>query len=965
MSCSLRAAGTLLCVCAVLSVPAFGKPKVVRVTVRVDSQAAGYEGARAMDGNPASMWHTRFGAGETTHPHELTIDLGKSYTIGGIAYRPRPGASNGTIKDYEIYVGDDPKKLGKPAAKGAFPKRDGETVVTFAAKAQGRYLRVKALSEVAGRPWTSIAELRILADGVTFRAARSKETLVQPKALDPMNEPDREFSALQHDLRNRGHFQRVAAQAFRPEALILEGDRDPADVVLRRTAALVADLKRMPTAPALGALEAELARLQAEGKSADAADAEARRSLFDKARTLRRKIAFSNPLLDFDKLLFIKRHRSTFNHMCDQYYGINAPPGGGLYILHDPFGPEPRVEDVLAESVVQRGRLKGQKLADGSFVAPDLSFDAQRIAFAYVECQGDRGHRRHTDPSRGHWHEGRCYHVFTVHVDGSGLEQLTDGTWNDFDPCWLPNGRLALITERRGGYLRCGRTCPTYTLYDMAADGSDIRMLSPHETNEWHPSVTHDGRIIYTRWDYIDRHGCTAHLPWITTVDGRDSRAVHGNFAPRRSRPDMELDIRAIPHSHKFVATAAPHHGQAFGSLVLFDPRIPDDDAMMPVRRITPEIGFPESQGGAQVYATAWPLSEHYYLCVYDVGMAPGVGRQGRRHVRGNYGLYLVDAFGNRELLHRDPAIGCQSPIPLRPRPMPPDRPRMIAAAGGDKPREATVAVLNVYDSLKPWPEGTQIRELRVVQLLPMTVPSGGPPHETGLRLPSARDSVNPTRYVLGTAPVEPDGSAHFVVPADKEIFFQAIGQDGLAVQSMRSATYLKTGERLVCMGCHEPKVTAPQLPARPPVALRREPSRLKPDVDGSNPFSYPRLVQPVLDRRCVACHTKNKGKAPRLDREVVAKGRNRFYASYHSLAPKYGFWNYGNGHRTTPGQFGARASKLYAMLAKGHNDLKLTDEELHRIGLWLDCSSLFYGVYEKEGGLAQLRGESVRPTLE
>ena len=111
-----------------------------------------------------------------------------------------------------------------------------------------------------------------------------------------------------------------------------------------------------------------------------------------------------------------------------------------------------------------------------------------------------------------------------MNIDGSGLEQLTDGTWNDFDPCWLPNGRIAFVSERRGGYLRCGRVCPTYTLFDMGADGGNIRCLSYHETNEWHPSVTHDGRIIYTRWDYVDRHGCTAHMPWITTLDGRKSR---------------------------------------------------------------------------------------------------------------------------------------------------------------------------------------------------------------------------------------------------------------------------------------------------------------------------------------------------------------------------------------------------------------------------------------------------------
>ena len=961
------------CLCLLLAVPATAGTKAVRVTVTVDSQAPGYEGARAMDGNPSSMWHTRFGAGETNHPHEMTIDLGKSYAISGIAYRPRAGAANGTIKDYEIYVGDDPKKLGKPVAKGAFPKRDAETVVTFAAKAQGRYLRVKALSEVSGRPWTSIAELRILSDGVVFQARNSTETLALPQATEEMSEPDREFAALRHDLRNQGHWQRVAAQALRPEATILAADRDPADVVLRRTAALAADLKSMPEPPDLTALEAEFARLQAAGKATDVADADARRKLFDQARALRRKIAFANPLLSFDKLLFAKRHRSTFNHMCDQYYGINSVPGGGLYVLAAPFGAEPKVTDVLANVTVKAGRLKGKKLEGGCLVSPDLSHDAKKIAFAYVECQGDRGHRHHTDPSRGHWHEGRCYHIFTVNIDpstvlragGSDLAQITDGTWNDFDPCWLPNGRLAFITERRGGYLRCGRVCPTYTLYDMAADGSDIRGLSPHETNEWHPSVTHDGRIIYTRWDYIDRHGCTAHLPWITTVDGRDSRALHGNFAPRNSRPDMELDIRAVPLSHKFVATAAPHHGQAYGSLVLIDPRIPDDDAMMPLKRVTPEIGFPESQGGAQVYATAWALSEHYYLCVYDAGMGPGVGRQGRRHVRGNYGIYLVDAFGNKELIYRDPSIACLSPIPLRPRPTPPDRPSLIAEWDEKKPKPATVAVLNVYDSLKPWPAGTQIKALRVIQVLPMSVPSGGPPHETGLRLPSAGDSVNPARWVLGSVPVEKDGSAHFTLPARKEVFFQALDAAGNAVQSMRSATYLQPGERLVCMGCHEPKVAAPAMPEQPPLALRRAPSKIAPDVDGSNPFSYPRLVQPVLDRKCQPCHEKKKGKAPRLDREIIGKGRKRFYASYHSLAPKYGFWNYGHGYRTTPGKFGAYASKLYAMLKKGHNDVKLTDEELHRIALWLDCSSLFYGVYEKEGGQAQLRGEVVRATLE
>ena len=819
------------------------------------------------------------------------------------------------------------------------------------------------------------------------------EFLAQPACSAMLEEWERQHAALEHDLGRRGHFAQVAAETFRTEALVLDSDRDPLDIVLRRTAALLENLQDTGAGPALGDSEKQLRELQAAAAAIDPAQREARFALFADACRVRREIAFANPLLRFDDVLFIKRHRAVYNHMCDQYYGITARPGGGLYVIADAFGARPEVRDLLTDSRVENGRLKGQRLSGGTgevvpmsydgvgnlnapegieggtFLSPDLSFDARSILFAYVEGRGDKGHDHHVDPTRGHWDPGRCYHIFRVNADGTNLVQLTDGTFNDFDPCWLPNGRIAFMSERRGGYLRCGRVCPTYTLFDMAADGSDIACLSFHETNEWHPSVTHDGRILYTRWDYVDRHGCTAHMPWITTLDGRDSRAVHGNFAPRPSRPDMEVDCRAIPGSQKFVATAAPHHGQAYGSLILIDPREADDDGMNPVRRITPDVGFPESQGGRQAYGTAWPLSEDYYLCVYDADIA-----QGKPVTTGDYGIYLVDSFGNKELIYRDPRIGCLSPIPLCPRPVPPVVPelaqrgpetnptlRTIAALAGKEP-QGTVAVMNVYESLKPWPEGTRITELRVLQVLPMTVPSGAPPHETGFRVATAGDSVVPVRHVLGTVPVEADGSAHFTVPANKEFFLQALDERGLAVQSMRSATYLHENERLLCAGCHEPRHRPNLSSGVAPLALRRPPSQLKPDVDGSNPFSYPRLVQPVLDKHCAECHAKNADKAPSLAREPLV---GRWYASYANLVQKYGFHDYGDGYRTTPGHFGAKASKLYELLEKGHYDVRLTPEEMHRLTLWLDCSSMFYGVYEKDGGEAQLRGEIAYPTLE
>jgi hypothetical protein len=651
--------------------------------------------------------------------------------------------------------------------------------------------------------------------------------------------------------------------------------------------------------------------------------------------------------------------------------------------LEDAFGENPTVRDVLADSICETGRLQGQRLSGGSIVRPDLRYDGERlltgqdadggsflspalspdarqIAFAYVERQGSKEQDFHEDPQRGHWDPQRSYHLFKVNVDGTGLEQLTDGSWNDFDPCWLPNGRLAFISERRGGYLRCGRACPLYTLYDMNSDGSDINCLSFHDSNEWHPSVGHDGRIVWTRWDYVDRHGCIAHMPWTITLDGRDPRPLHGNYAPRPARPDMELYVRAIPGSTKYIGLAAPHHGQAYGSIIVINPQIADDDGMGPVRRFTPEVGFPESQGGRQVYSTPWPLGENYHLCVYDAAMnGAALQRPGE-----SYGIYLVDAFGNKELLYRDPDIGCMNPIPLRPMPLPvaPAPTVAVQAAQIGDTGSATMVVANVYDSQIEWPADTRITALRVLQLLPCAVPSGGRrPHETGKRIAEAGDSVVPCRWVLGTVPVEDDGSAHFTVPAYREVFFQALDERGMAITSMRSATSLREGEQLMCAGCHESKSQAAKPVSPSLLALRRPPSTPTPDADGSLPFNYARLVQPVLDRHCVSCHDENRAKgAPNLGREPIA---SKFYASYHSLIP-FAFTSYGDNYRTRPGEFGARASKLIAMLDKGHHDVKLSPEDFHRLVLWLDCCSMFYGVFEKEPGEAQLRGEIAYPLL-
>jgi len=810
--------------------------------------------------------------------------------------------------------------------------------------------------------WTAAIALAVLAtfalSGLAKKPARRKPRAPSAAAPAGPQKPDlaaeakRQYDDLARQLKNRKWFASVASQTFRKDALILRADRDPLDVVLRRTEALLKHLAAGPDAPDLAEQAKRLAALAARAAETKVKDTKARYALYEQACGLRRRIAFANPLLDFDKLLFIKRHDAGGPyHMVDQYYGCNAKPGGGLFVLHEPFGPSPKLADLLAGSAVERGRLAGRKLTGGSFLSPELSFDAGEVYFAWTQCKATKTYT---------WGPEISCHLFKVGADGAGLVQLTDGPWDDFDPCVLPGGRVAFISLRRGGYLRCGRHCPTYTMFSMKPDGSDIVCLSFHETHEWHPSVTNDGMIVYTRWDYVDRDTNAAHHIWTCYPDGRDPRSLHGNYPARReARPWMEMSIRAIPGSHRFVATAAAHHGHAFGSLVLIDQQLEDDGAMSQLKRLTPEIPFPEAEGGIRakmVYATAWPLSEDYYLCAYD----PAARRQG---------IYLLDSFGNRELIYRDASIACLDPIPLRARPRPPVIPPATTpqvAGRGDAVRPATVTVVNMYDSDFDWPAGTRIKALRIIQVLPKTTPSPNRP-----RIGVANQSN--ARAVLGAVPVEADGSAYFEAPPGKLIYFQALDADGLAVQSMRSGTYVHPGERLTCLGCHEPKRRAyGGRTAAVPLALRRPASKIAREVEGANPFNYPRLVQPVLDRNCVPCHTKNRNKkAPDL---TGAPGRkNGWTRSYESLAARYGFYFHVSngsirqgvhgGSRTVAGKFGAKASKLYAMLRKGHNDVKLSKEDLLRITLWLDCNSEFYGAYKNTE--AQSRGEPVRAALD
>ncbi|MFC1596796.1 hypothetical protein ACFL5Q_02510 [Planctomycetota bacterium] len=862
------------------------------------------------------------------------------------------------------------------------------------------------LAEARAAPSDSaalVAEYAALRDRVRFGLRPVEEALAEFTLLDMRTEWEEQLTNLEAELRRRDWYRTpaVARQALRPAALILDSDRDPTDVVLRRTRALFDEL-RLTYGAEIGGMashEARLSRLEQAAGAIPIRLRDARHALLFEVCRLRRCIAFQNPLLNFDQVLFVKRHflRWGSGPAQKQYFGYRAHGGGSLCELKRPFAPSPEVIDLLAQSVCRRGRMEGRRLEGGDFVSPELSFDARTVFFAYTENSTAGNSAQFIDQERT---LENTYHVFRVHADGSALEQLTDGPANDVDPTVLPNGRIAFVSERRGG---CGRSAAdrNYTLHGMTADGSDMIRLSHHETNEWQPSVDRRGMLLYTRWDIWDRGYFQAMNVWSTYPNGSDGRALFGNYYEGNEPcPNATMDVRSIPGSRKLMGTASSYFEQSYGALIVIDPAIPDDPQMTRLQRMTPEQPFAWREmsryTGPLDYGTPWPLSDLFCLAVYDSDSAI------RRGPENNYGLYLVDAFGNKELLYRDPEISCLSPIPMRPRQKPPIVSRYatgVVKAGFQTPTRgpeavpmATVGLANVYRSYYPVPDGITIDKLRVVQVAYKSVIGRNIP-VTGYGEDTGHDKGG--RIVLGTAPVEDDGSAYFRMPAGVPVYFQAIADDRLAVQTMRSVTYAQPGERLLCLGCHEPQQAAPAPLAALPRAFRREPSDLQPDVDGSRPVTFPRLVQPVLDRHCADCHAEHPDEAPSLARGTKWKQyatkyyddaqvkvvdsipperwaeegyKYVWFDSYVNLYPFVRdacFVRHGpqEGARTKPGTFGARASRLLGLLNDGHYDVRLSDDEMHRIALWIDTNCRFFG--PTRNLMRQAMGENVMPEIE
>jgi hypothetical protein len=319
-------------------------------------------------------------------------------------------------------------------------------------------------------------------------------------------------------------------------------------------------------------------------------------------------------------------------------------------------------------------------------------------------------------------------------------------------------------------------------------------------------------------------------------------------------------------------------------------------------------------------------------------------------------GLYYFDRLGNLELLYRDPAISSMYPIPLTARPRPPVLPSTRDERLGD---EGEFLLADVRRSQFPLPAGRPIRELRVFQVLP----KDGSHTANDPRIGHA--NAESARMLLGSVPVEDDGSAYFRAPAGKPLYFQAVDADGRAVQSMRSVTYLQPGERRGCLGCHEPTGTTPVL--NPTLAMRRGPSRLAPGPEGSLPFSFPLLVQPVLDRHCVRCHDGQTG-PDRSGLRLTGEAEGPFSRSYVNLRPHLRWYEWGGASisqiATRPGHIGADESPLSRILEDANHGTRaaLPDADRRRLYLWLDANAPFYGAYSAEAQRDQRAGLPVNP---
>ena len=893
------------------------------ITVQPADDAAG-----AVDGKTDEPWG--FHTGEDASPW-WQVDLGAPVKLGKIVVHNRPGFEDRT-KDIQALLSQDGEKWTAFFANDGTVFGIGDKALSVPGKgAEARFVRL----QLPRKGYFHLNEVQVFAEGGAENIAQGK-----PASQSSVSQWSQAHTGKKEGL----EWKRIAAES------------------LERGRLLAADLKQKGVGTAAFETEAGVLEKKIAGMEGLAEDAQT--EVYIAVRRAVRALAMQNPLLNFDKLLVTKLlDPGWIYHMSDQWYGWWSRPGGGIYVLEDFKSGNPKETCLTAQ------------FAEGCFQRPMLSWDAKKVVFAYCKFYPDTNANR-TKTDKATLPEDSFYHVYEMNIDGSGLRQLTSGKYNDFDARYLPDGRIVFLSTRRGwntrytnddvqatlrdkakpeSYVRCGgddwRPVAVYTLHTMNADGSDMRTISPFEMFEWTPTIANDGSIIYARWDYVDRQNMPYMGLWRVNPDGTQPSHFYGNYT---RNPQSMFEPRPVPGSSKMVFTAGAHHANVGGSLVLVDVTR-GEDGDKAIVRLTPEVPFAESEtsgNGSQwlhhYYACPWPLSETFYLTGWS-------WRGLRTHFAQNddgarMGTYLYDAFGNLDLLCADPKFQVQHPIPVVAQKAPPV---IASTVPPEAPLYGRFLLSNVYKSRHPFPEGARVTALRIVAVPPKVQPHMNRP-EIGVT------ADDPGKCVLGTVPVAADGSANFLAPSNVTLFFQALDDDGVVVQTMRSGVSLQPGQAWTCTGCHEQKeevgyATMPQQMA----ALKDEPSRITPETEGSWPFRFDRLVAPVLKNTCASCHTgaeKEPFAFPDDPKEAWKKLVNAGNPSVASLVKKH----YNDSTESIPGQGIAANAKLYKHAYRLWERGRMGTADFRRLVLWMDIYGQYQGSFNdwQEQELANLRRE-------
>ncbi|MDF7806139.1 hypothetical protein P4E94_01735 [Pontiellaceae bacterium B12219] len=529
------------------------------------------------------------------------------------------------------------------------------------------------------------------------------------------------------------------------------------------------------------------------------------------------------------------------------------------------------------------------------------------------------------------------YHIYEINVDGSNLKQLTSlkGV-SDIDPVYLPDGKIAFSSTREPKFCMCNKHIMA-NLYRMDADGANIHQIGKSTLFEGHASVMEDGRILYDRWEYVDRNFGDAQGLWTVNPDGTIHAIYYGN---NTASPGGIIDARQIPGTQNVIAVFGSCHDRPWGALAILDRNKGIDEAdgvehIWPAsaRKLIGKGNFDTFKKVRPRYEDPFPLSATRFLCSRTISDDDE-----------RTGIYLIDTAGNEKLIYEDPdGFGCFDPMPVKARKAARPKPdmRSFDHAGG------TLYVQDVYEGTHmEGVEHGEVKFLRVVESPEKRSFNRNRWGGQGTQIPAMNWHSFENKRILGTVPVEEDGSAFFEVPADTFFYFQLLDADGKMIQSMRSGTIVQPNERQGCVGCHENRVEPPLAASLSLQALTRPPSPMGLGYGAGRMFSYLEEVQPVFDKHCVSCHDFGKPAGEILnlagDKELV------FNASYADLHRNKFITVAGAGRAAIyPAKsWGSYASALSKQL-DGHSGTLLTDAEKTAVYTWMDLNGIYYPSYD------------------